>query len=101
MSNQERLILWLKAYSFGDRFLSDSFRRAANDAIATTNMRCKCFKATARDAINFAFPGTIPFDRPILQCLAIDFCFRWHDDNHEYYSPQVKMNCLLYFLVSS
>lgn len=77
----EQFLIGLKAYVFGDRFLSDAFRCAVNAMLARAIEEDFYVKADRNHlAIVFAFVN-IPAERPILQCFVDDFCQYWTESS--------------------
>lgn len=80
LSDEKILALTLKAYAFGDRFLSPSFRGVVNSMIGEL-VYSLCFDPSdVAETIGWAF-ANIPSDRPVLQLLVNQFCNDWTDNN--------------------
>ena len=77
----DMFLILLKAYVFGDRFLSPAFRRATSNRLSDYLRNHVLAGSTCWDVMRYAFTN-IPSDRPILQHLVDDFC-KMHDECHD------------------
>ncbi|KAF2035560.1 hypothetical protein EK21DRAFT_53931, partial [Setomelanomma holmii] len=75
---QDRFVALVKAYEFGDRFLSLSFRCQVNNAFAQAVNDCYFDAPTHYECLSYAF-DRIPSNRPILQLLIDDLCTTWSE----------------------
>lgn len=72
--------IYIRAYAFGDRYLSPVFRRAANNQFTDDLGRIFWVGGPHRQSVAYAF-ANIPSNRVILQRLVDDFCDGW-DENY-------------------
>ncbi|KAF2035578.1 hypothetical protein EK21DRAFT_107099 [Setomelanomma holmii] len=76
------LLLLVKAYMFGDRFLASRFRREANSAFCTS-LTCGSLDGPIRwQTVEYTF-ANIPPERPILQRIVDEHCQYWEQQDEE------------------
>lgn len=80
--NDQILLLCVKAYAFGDRFIATDFRRAVNNHFEY-NLYDKEFGDGLRIAAAYAFKN-IPTNRSIVQCLVDNLTDAWAHSDEEF-----------------
>lgn len=83
--DQNCLHVTLRAYVFGDRFLTPEFHRAANELFIDTNQKEQYYfcNEIGCELVSYAFENILA-DRAILQYMVDQYCEEWDDSNSDY-----------------